>query len=96
MRKIFRSIGTTLYVLAFLFIVLNNFIVTGKGGEDFTRDIFGLPIPHPPLWISYIPYLGFLIGYLFEFLSIHGLVTIVIFIVIIFIANLFYKNGDKD
>jgi len=57
------------------FLVL-SFIVKSDG--KVTYDLLDLRIPTPPLWTSYIPYIGPFIEFLFQFFSIHGLITLTV------------------
>lgn len=78
MKKLFEVLGALFMIGGFIFILTHSFIVTVSPDESFARDLFGFPIPHPPVWTSYIPYLGSLLGFTFEFFSMHGLVGLVI------------------
>lgn len=87
--KIYRYLGMFFIVCGLLFLLVHSFILTKKPTESFSRDLLGLPIPQAPLWISYIPYIGFFIGIIFEFLSLHGLVGLIISGVLFYIGGLF-------
>ena len=94
-KNIFKFIGILLIVGGVIFLLTYSMIVTSVSSESFARDIFGFPIPHPPVWTSYIPYLGGLLGFIFEFFSIHGLVGIIISGMLFYIGSLFIGFGDK-
>lgn len=100
MKKIFQALGMLFIIGGIIFLLVHSFIVTGNSNESFARDILGFPIPHPPLWTSYVPYMGFFLGIIFEFFSIHGLVGIVIFGVFIcvggFLVSLSNQKEDKQ
>ena len=67
-------VGYLFILSGVIFPLILNSIVTATEGESFSRDLFGLPIPHPPTWVSLIPFLGWLLGIIFELFSLHGLV----------------------
>lgn len=79
-------------VLAFLIL---SFVVTGTSGESFPRDLFGLPIPTPPIWTSYVPFLGGIIGFIFELFSLHGLIEILIVFGLFYLSGIFLTLGDN-
>jgi hypothetical protein len=95
MKTFLRFLGTMLIICGVIFLFIHSMIVTGISSESFARDLFGFPIPHPPLWTSYIPYLGGLLGFIFEFFSLHGLVGIIISGVLFYIGALFIGFGNK-
>ena len=81
-----------------VFLLIDSFLVTVSSGEDFARDIFGFPIPHPPVWTSFIPFLGSFLAFIFEFFSLHGLVGTAIFGTLLYIGVLligFDKKGNE-
>lgn len=78
-QVIIRILGFILIIFAIIFLIAHTFIRVGSSSEEFSRDILGLAVPTPPVWISYIPYLGFVIGAIYEFFSLHGLVGLIIF-----------------
>jgi len=80
MKKIYKFLGVVFTGFSFLFIPIHLFIRTSSAGETFSRDILGLAVPTPPLWLSYIPFLGSVIGFVWEFFSAHGAVGILIFL----------------
>ena len=94
-KKLSQASGVLFMISGIIFLLIHSFIVTGSPDESFARDFFGFPIPHPPLWTSYIPYLGFVLRIIFEFFSIHGLVGLVIFFVFLFIGGLLMRLGDE-
>lgn len=82
-------------VSGIIFLLGFSIIVTGTSKEDFARDIFGFPIPHPPLWTSYIPYLGGFLGFIFGLFSLHGLIGIIISASLFGIGSLFLRLSEK-
>lgn len=95
MKNLFQGVGMLFIFSALIFLVIYSMVVTGSANEDFARDIFGLPIPHPPVWTSYIPFVGSLLGTVFEFFSLHGLVGMVIAIVLFSIGGFFMRLGGE-
>ena len=95
MKKIFETLGTVFIVGSIVFLLINSFIVTGSSDEDFSRDLFGLPIPHPPVWTSYIPFLGGFLGFIFEYFSLHGLVGLGITVILFGIGSFLLSLADK-
>ena len=79
-----------------IFLLIHFFVITADPNESFSRDIFGFPIPHPPLWTSYVPYLGFFIGIIFEFSSIHGLIGIVASGTLFCVGSFLMGLGEKE
>ena len=77
-------IGIVLIISGIALIFLNMLIITSDGVSHF--DLLGLPIPTPPIWFSYIPYYGSLLGQFYEMFSWHGLVEIVITATLIFLG----------
>lgn len=97
MKNLLKVIGYIFISGAFIFLLLHQFIVTSTPGEDFSRDIlFNLPIPHPPQWTTFIPYLGGFLGVVFEFFSLHGLVGIAIFLLTFGIGSFLLKYSNKN
>lgn len=96
MKKLFQILGTLFIVGGIIFLLVHSFVVTGTSSEDFARDIFGLPIPHPPVWTSYVPFLGYPLGLLFEFFSLHGLIGAAVSGVLLYIGGLLITSGDKE
>lgn len=94
-KKIFQLLGMLFIISGFIFLLIFNFIVTGGRVENFARDIFGFPIPHPPVWTSYIPYLGLFLGFIFEFFSIHGLIGVAVSVALFCIGGLLIALGSK-
>lgn len=95
MKKIFGYIGYTFFTAAIIFMFVHNFLVTGSRDEDFARDLFGLPIPHPPEWTSFIPVVGSFLDTLFGLFSLHGLVGIIGISVLGSIGYYFVKLSDE-
>ncbi len=95
MKKLLQGLGTLFMVGAVIFLLLYSMVVTGTKGESFARDLFGFPIPHPPVWTSYIPILGSVLGFIFEFFSIHGLIGIAIAGVLFYIGGYLMGIGEK-
>lgn len=95
-KKLLQSLGMLFIIGGIVFLLIHSFVVTGSSDESFARDVFGFPIPHPPIWVSYIPYLGFFIGIVFEFLSTHGLVGVVISGILFGIGGLLVGLAPKE
>ena len=93
--KLLKTIGILFIISGVIFLLVHSFIVTGSRNEPFARDLFGFPIPHPPLWTSYIPYLGGFLGFIFEFFSIHGLVGLVISGTLFMVGGFLVGISDK-
>lgn len=93
MNKIYSLAGQGVVVVAVIFLLAHSFIAIKDPTESFSRDIFGLPIPTPPEWTSYIPYIGFVMGFLYEFFSLHGVVGLVIVVILFTIGA---KLMSKD
>ena len=77
-----------------IYLFIHSTLVVGSPEEDFARDLFGFPIPHPPVWTSFIPYLGYFLGVIFEFFSLHGLVGLVIAIVLFSIGGFLMRLSE--
>lgn len=71
-------------------------MITVNKEEGFPRDIFGLTIPEPPLWTSYIPYIGFIVRVIFELFSLHGVVGVAIAILLFSTGNFLVKLSNKE
>ena len=69
-----------------------SFIVKSDGIN--TLDIFNLVIPHPPVWTSYIPYLGTVLDYIFELFSLHGIVQVVLAVILFGLGSFLYKKSE--
>lgn len=82
MKKIYTILGRILIAAAIIFFLADSFIVINYTNETFGRDMFGLAIPTPPTWISFVPYFGSFFDFLFQFFSIHGLVELIILTII--------------
>ena len=86
--------GIMFIIGGIVFLFVHSFIVTGTEGESFARDLFGYPIPHPPLWTSYIPYLGSLLNFVFELFSIHGLIGLAISLSLFAVGGILIHISD--
>jgi len=99
-KRLLNFAGLLFIISSILFLIVYSLIVTVNSNEDFARDLFGFPISHPPLWTSYVPYLGSYLGFIFEFFSIHGLISVIIsvslFGVGLFLLNLSEKKNNKQ
>ena len=95
MKKLFQILGVLFIIAGIIFLLVHSHIVTGSPNEDFARDLFGFPIPHPPIWTSYIPFQGSFLGFIFELFSIHGLIGTVITGVLLGIGGLLITLGSK-
>lgn len=76
MKNIRRIIGIIFIAIAIIFILADSFIVISDGST--MRDILNIAIPNPPIQISYIPFIGGTIGFLYQYISLHGLIGIAI------------------
>ena len=79
MKKIIQFIGKIFIGIAIVFLLVHSFVVVSDG--SITKDVFGFTIPEPPLWTSFIPILGSIIGFFVQYFSIHGLIGIVVFLI---------------
>jgi hypothetical protein len=77
---------------AILFLLIFNLVV--KGDSENTYDLVGYIIPHPPLWTSFIPYLGFILEYIFSLFSLHGLLEIIVVITLV-VSGLYARKTAK-
>ena len=75
MKSILDFAGKSLVVIGALMFLVLTFIVKSDGISG-TQDLLGLTVPQPPEFTVFIPYLGYLIGILFEMLSLHGLASL--------------------
>lgn len=90
-QRFVKITGIGLMVTAIAFLVIHSFIIVSDG--IVATDIFGFQIPEAPLWTTYIPVVGWLIGLIFEYFSLHGLVGVVIFLTLLTTGHeLFQKN----
>lgn len=80
-KKFLASVGMVLIVFGLIFFIIFPNIMTSDPIESFPRDLLGFTVPHPPMWTSYIPYLGWLLEIIFSIFSLHGLVYIVALII---------------
>ena len=78
------------------FFLIFSFIVTGTSNESFARDLFGFPIPQPPLWTYFIPFLGGFLGFIFELFSVHGLVVVGIAGLILYVGGIFMTLSERQ
>jgi len=63
MKKLYQVLGTMFMIGGIAFFLILSFVVTGSSDESFARDLFGFPIPQPPLWTYFIPFLGGFLGF---------------------------------
>jgi len=96
MKKYIRIAGTIIIALAFIFILLFSLIKVGDPNDNISRDIIGFKVPTPPMWTSFIPYLGFILAIVIEFFSLHGLVGIVAFMVLFLIGTKLMDIGKPN
>ena len=94
-KKLFQILCIFFIISGITFLLIHSFIVTRSSNEDFARDIFGFPIPHPPVWTSYIPFVGSILGFVFEFFSFHGLIGTVITGVFLCIGGFLLMLADE-
>lgn len=97
MKKLRLILGRMFVGISIVFFLIFSFVVTKSPNESFPRDIFGLLIPTPPVWTSFIPYLGWFIGFVFEFFSLHGLIEMFIFVIFLVIGiKLLTSEQEKE
>lgn len=96
MKNIFKTLGIVFIVFGIIMFFVLSFVVTGNQGESFARDLFGLPIPHPAVWVSLIPYIGSLLSFILEFFSLHGLVEVIIIFILMYIGGIFLVLAEKN
>ena len=85
MKSTLDFVGKSLVVVGALMFFALTFIVKSDGVSG-TQDLFGLTVPQPPDFTAFIPYLGYVIGKLFEMISLHGLVSLALPLMIIVIG----------
>ena len=93
-KTVLQYMGVLFIIIGIISWSIHSFIVTSSN-EPFPRDLLGFAIPQPPIWTSYIPYLGRFIGFLFESFSIHGLIGIFIFLIPAYIGGGLLNLSDK-
>jgi|GEM_PF-5561563 len=100
MKKLMETLGTLFIMGSVVFLLVHSFLVTGGSGENFFRDLFGFPIPTPPVWTSFIPIFGVVLDVIFQYFSLHGLVGILIagslFGIGVFLINLGTKFSGRS
>lgn len=89
-------IGGALVIIGILFPFNASGIVNVRNGETFTRDIFGLPIPEPPLWVSNIPLLAGPLSFISKFFSLHGLAVLGVASILWVTGITIYSKGSKN
>lgn len=90
-------IGRVLIFVAFVFIILNTFVIVADPINHSRVDyFFNLEIPAPPEWTIYIPYLGYPIGMMSEYFSLHGLATIFVFVILLSIGGFLLDGFEKS
>ena len=96
-KKVSQITGWILMFVGIIFLFLFSSLVTGSHDESFARDLLGFPIPNPPEWTTFIPFVGGILMFIFSLFSLHGLVEIVIAGIIFYIAGVFMMLGEgKD
>lgn len=76
MKKIIQFVGKIFIGIAIIFLLIHSFVVVSDG--SITKDVFGFTIPEPPPWTSFVPYLGYVIGFIYHYFSIHGLAGVIV------------------
>ena len=94
-NKLYPATGSFFFIVALIFLLVHTSLVTKSPDEAFARDIFGFYIPTPPVWTSHIPYLGYFIGVIFEYFSLHGLVGLTVLATLASIGGFFLKLESK-
>ena len=92
-KKVIQFIGKVFISIAIIFLLVHSFVVVSD--KSITKDMFGFTIPEPPLGTSFIPYLGALIGFIYQYFSIHGLVGIIV-TVLLFGIGIGLNNYKKS
>ncbi len=93
-KKLSQIVGWVLMFVGIIFLFVYSSLVTGSRNESFARDLLGFPIPHPPEWTSFVPYVGPFLGFIFSLFSLHGLIEIIISGIIFYIAGVFMMLGE--
>ena len=94
-QKLYEKAGLILIITGAIFLLLHSLLVTKVPVEPFTRDVLGLPIPVPPIWTSFIPYLGFFLNIIYEYFSLHGLAGLTVVITLFTIGGKFYQKANR-
>lgn len=85
-------LGYIFIVSAFLFLLLHLFIRLSDGTVVY--DIWGLEIPQQPTWTSFIPGYAFMIRSIFEMVSVHGLVGVLVFLPLLFVGGWLLRTEE--
>ncbi|PJE64242.1 MAG: hypothetical protein COU90_04040 [Candidatus Ryanbacteria bacterium CG10_big_fil_rev_8_21_14_0_10_43_42] len=96
MLKLNRIVGNFFIGIAIVFLISFSMIVSKEPDEPFARDLFGFAIPTPPTWTVFIPYLGYILNFIFEAFSLHGLVQLSVFIVLLGIGITFSSKAKEQ
>lgn len=92
MHKLIRLLGYFLIALGLIAaLVYSNIFV---GDINSRHDLLSLGVPVPPTWLMYLPG-GGILGWLYEFFSIHGVVSIAIFVIPVYIGGLLVSLSYK-
>jgi len=88
-----ERIGNYIIGFAIMLVIAFSIIVKSDGVNSY--DLLGLTIPHAPLWTSYIPYIGYFLNFFVELFSLHGVVLMTIFFILLAVG-LHFKNRQKS
>ena len=72
-------ISNALIASALLLFCLHNFLVFKAPSATYGKDWLGLTIFTPPTWTASIPYLGYLIEYVYQLGTMHGIIGLAIY-----------------
>ena len=75
MKSILDLAGKSLVVVGVILFLVLTFVVKSDGVSG-VQDLLGLTIPQPPAFTTFIPYLGYVIGIVFEMFSLHGVIAL--------------------
>lgn len=92
--RLFKTLSYLSYISAFIAILAMNTIRVSDNSSN-VYDILGFQVPTPPLWTGNIPFVGMMIGTIWENISLHGLATIGILVVLLGVGYLFSVISEK-
>lgn len=75
MKNVAKLISNCLITAGILLFLVLIFVVKSDGVSG-VQDLLGFTIPQPPAFTTFIPYLGYVIGVIFEMFSFHGVITL--------------------
>lgn len=92
MKTIFKIIGILLACSSAIFSLALTFIVKSDG--KISEDLLGFPIPAPPQWTSFVPFLGGFLDYCFQIFSIHGVISFILPLISLSIGFQLIATGE--